>query len=211
MKKSHDDIFKEYYTSNKGKLFKPLELDINGYHYSYDIYWGNPEIIFDENTRKNGAPLAVKIMPTRLNAPNPRIFVHEGLTQEYGDVFDLVVAHEIGHLFLDDVVGLTRPSALYYVDVNQAEAWADYFAYCFFREYRDMDKIDDFYSILKDVGKIQIQLYNREHLQGMDEKISDLKNLNQSIQENLESKNPVVIQITEAIKITLNTIGDIFG
>jgi Zn-dependent peptidase ImmA (M78 family) len=123
------------------------------------------------------------------------------------------VAHEIGHLWLDDVVGLTRPTAEFYVDELRAEAWADYFAYNFFRKYRALTDINDFYSILRESGIIQSQLYHREPTEiskGMEEKIDELKNLNQAILNGLAAQNPVLIQITEAIEITLDAVGDIF-
>lgn len=213
MNQSHADIFRDYYYTNKGRLYKSFEININSFQHSYDIYWGDPEIIFDDKTRKNSSPLAVRIMPTRMNAPNPRVFIHEELTQEHGDVFDLVVAHEIGHLWLDDVVGLTRPTAEFYVDEHRAEVWADYFAYCYFREYRELNDLDDFCSIMKEAGMIQSKLYHRdsgEIIQGMDEKITEFEELNQSIKDGLAAKNPVINQITEAIKITLVAVGDIF-
>ena len=213
MNQSHADIFRDYYYTNKGRLYKSFDININSFQQEYDIYWGDPEIIFDDKTRKNSSPLAVKIMPTRVNAPNPRIFIHEGLTQEHGNVFELVVTHEIGHLWLDDVVGLTRPSAKFYVDPIRAEAWADYFAYTYFRKYRDLNDLDVFCSIMRETGRVQSLLYHREPavtLKGMDEKISELKNLNQSIKDGLAVKNPVFSQIAEAIEITLDSVGDIF-
>jgi hypothetical protein len=87
MNQSHADIFRDYYYSNKGTQFRAFEININSFQEKYDIYWGDPEVIFDEKARKNSCPLAVRIMPTRLNAPNPRIFIHEELTQEAWSCF----------------------------------------------------------------------------------------------------------------------------
>ena len=213
MNQSHADIFRDYYYTDRGKLYKSFDIKIGSFQEKYDIYWGEPEIIFDDNTRKYSFPLAVRVLPTRLHTPNPRIFVHDELTQEHRAVFELVVAHEIGHLWLDDVVGITRPTADFYVDAIRAEAWADYFAFCFFRKYRDLVDIETFCTIMKDAVRIQSQLYNREtavNLKGMDEKISELKSLHQSIKDGLAAKNPVFCQISDAIKITLNAIGDMF-
>ncbi len=214
MNQSHAKIFRDYYYTNKGRLYKSFEININSFQHSYDIYWGDPEIIFDDKTRKISSPLAVRIMPTRMNAPNPRVFIHEELTQEHGNVFELVVAHEVGHLWLDDIVGLTRPTAEFYVDEHRAEVWADYFAYSYFCKYRDLNNLDDFLNIMKEAGRVQSQLYHREPgeiLRVMDEKITDLKNLNQSILDDLAAQNPVISQIREAIEITLDAVGDILS
>jgi len=202
MIKTQSDRFREYYYGNKGTKYKSFEFRINNSHQEYDIYWGDPNVIFDEKTRMNGSPLAVRIMPTRLNAPNPRIFIHEKLTQEHNDIFELVVAHEIGHLWLDDVVGLSRPTAEFYINNQQAEIWADYFAYSFFKKYRSMESLEEFGYVLKEAGNLQSQLYNSDPdriEQATNERIADLHELEKGIEKDLKDNNQIIIMIRISI------------
>jgi Zn-dependent protease with chaperone function len=122
----YNELFKDYYLSNRGKKYKSFSIAINRYHYKYDIYWGDPNIIFDKATINVLLPLAVTVIPHRFNYPNPRIFLHEKLEVK-NDAFEVVVAHEIGHLWLHDIIGINNPSTTNCMNESDSEKWADYF------------------------------------------------------------------------------------
>jgi hypothetical protein len=76
-KVTKNDLFRDYYFNNKGTLYKSFDININNFHHSYDIYWGNPDIIFNNDGYTIYHPLAVTQIPQRKNYPNQRIFLHE--------------------------------------------------------------------------------------------------------------------------------------
>jgi len=207
-------IFKDYYFSNKGILYKTFETNINKCHYIYDIYWGEPEIIFEGGNGKNNYSLAVSIIPQRKNYPNSRIYLHKKLGLNNKNIFEVVVAHEIGHLFLHDVIGINHQMTNSYMKESETEIWADYFAYSFFKKFREINAIEEFYSIMKETSDFQMQLYNLDVTEYKEStyynKIKNVKLLDDKI--NMEMTNPysVLNQIINAIEITLDEIGDLF-
>lgn len=74
---SHHERFKKFYFEKEGKLYRSIELRIGDYTYNYDIRWGDPNIIFDPQSKKNTWPLAVTIIPHRYGYPVPGVFLHE--------------------------------------------------------------------------------------------------------------------------------------
>ena len=206
--------FKDYYKNNQGIFYKKFSTDINNIHYDYDIYWGEPEIIFDQYTLLHTFPLAVSIIPQFKNWPNSRIYLHEKLTQENKNIFEMIIAHEIGHFFLHDVVGVTRPSALNFMDENTAEIWADYFSYSFFLKYRNLQKIEGFYSIMEEACNLQYRIYNlnpEEHKElAYTQKVHKLQTLKDTIIKGMENNLSLYLQMEKAIEIMLMALGDIF-
>jgi len=156
---SYNEIFKEYYFNNKGIIYKSFAIKINDYQYNYDIYWGDPNIIFDKETQIENLPLAVTIIPHRKYYPNARIYLHKEI-EEKNKAFEVVVAHEIGHLWLHDIVGFNNPYTNNIMNEYESEKWADYFSYCFFKKYRNVDNIESFIIKLEEVNKIQIKIYD---------------------------------------------------
>ncbi len=211
---SYNDLFKDYYFNNKGIVFKSFEININNFHSRYDIYWGDPNIIFDERTLIKTFPLAVTTIPHRYNYPNPRIFLHEKLEKKYNNVFELVITHEIGHLWLHDIVGFNNPSTSNIMKENESEIWADYFSYSFFVKYRNITCFENFIKILEEASNLQIKIYDLDPKQHMEftftRKIENLKLKEKKINFEYENGNPTVIQMKNAIEITLNALGDIF-
>ncbi len=210
----HNDLFKDYYFNNKGTLFKSFEMNINNFHSSYDIYWGDPNIIFDERTLIETFSLAVTIISNRYNYPNPRIFLHEKLEKKNKNVFEMVIAHEIGHLWLHDIVGFNNPSTSTFMKENESEKWADYFSYSFFVKYRNINCLENFIKILEEAGNLQIKIYNLDPNQHKEftftGKIESLKLFEEKINFEFKDGNPTIIQMKNAIEITLNALGDIF-
>jgi hypothetical protein len=209
---TYKDLFKDYYFKNKGTLFKSFEISINNFHYSYDIYWGDPNIIFDEITLKNTFPLAVTIIPHRYNYPNSRIFLHEKLETKYKNVFEMVIAHEIGHLWLHDIVGFNNPHTSSYMSENDSEIWADYFSYCFFVKYKFINCLEDFNKILEEAHDLQTKLYDIYPQQKKElfyNRIEKIQLLDKKI-NSIENNNTEINRMVNTIKITLNALGDIF-
>lgn len=208
---SQKDLFKDYYFNNKGTIYKSFEIKINSFNYNYDIYWGDPNIIFDKKNLRETFPLAVTTIPHRNNYPNPRIYLHEKLEKKYNDIFEMVIAHEIGHLWLHDVVGFNNPSTNYFMEEKESEIWADFFSYCFFVKYRKIDNLDKFNKILEKANNLQIEIYNLKPEQyiklTLTKKIECLKILKEKI--NLV-ENPKITHMKKAIEISLNSLGDIF-
>ncbi len=210
---SYNDLFKEYYSTNKGIIFKSFEININSSHYSYDIYWGDPNIIFDEKILEKTFPLAVTTIPHRYNYPRPRIYLHEKLEKKYTNVFELVISHEIGHLWLHDIVGFNNPSTCNFMDEKESEIWADHFSFSFFVKYRNT-LIGDFIRILEEAGNLQIKIYGLDPEQYTEsiftKKIKNFKVDEAKIDFQFRNGNPVIIQMEKAIEITLKALGDIF-
>ena len=211
---SHRELFKNYYLSNKGILFKSFEINISNFHYRYDIYWGDPNVIFDARARTKTFPLAITTIPHRYGYPNPRIYLHERLDRNYGNVFELVIAHEIGHLWLHDIVGFNNPSTGNFMNEEQSEIWADYFSYSFFVKHRNITSLDSFGRILEDASNLQLEIYDLDPKQHMEltytRKMENLRLREEKNNLEYENGNPVIIQIRNAVEITLNALGDIF-
>ncbi len=211
---SHNDLFKDYYFNNKGILFKSFEINISKFHSRYDIYWGDPNIIFDVRTLTKTFPLAVTTIPHRYNYPKSRIFLHEKLRRKYDNVFELVIAHEIGHLWLHDIVGFNNPSTSSFMKEDESEIWADYFSYSFFIKYRNITCFENFIKILEEAGNLQIKIYDLDPKQHMEftfaGKTDNLRLKEERINFEYKNGNPTIIQMKNAIEITLNALGDIF-
>lgn len=212
---SRDKLFKEYYFNNEGTLFKSFEISINTFNYSYSIYWGDPDIIFDGKTLRETYPLAVTIIPQRNNYPNPRIYLHEKLETKYNNAFEVVVAHEIGHLWLHDIVGINNPSTSNYMSEKESEIWADYFAFSYFVKYRNINCLEDFSKVLEEASRLQVEIYNLDPGQHMEStfinRMNDLKLLEENISIRIENEKSFMAQMKNAIEITLSALGDIFN
>jgi len=149
--------FKDYYLGNMGKLFKSFETNINNHHFYYDIYWGDPDIIFDNRVLYDIYPLAVTMIPQSTKYPNSRIFIHEKLDLKFKHEFKIVLAHEIGHLWLHDVVGINHRMTTARMEEHEAEIWADYFAFRTMQKYSEISSLDSFNIHYEKISNLQVQ------------------------------------------------------
>ena len=211
---SWNDLFKDYYFNNKGTFLKSFEIEINSFHVSYDIYWGDPIVIFDKKTLKESFPLAVTVIPQRNIVQNPRIFLHEKVEEKYGKSFEMIVAHEIGHIWLHDIVGFNHPMTGNSMTEYESDIWADYFTYSYFIRYRNITCLEKFKKIIKDVINLQMQIFNLDPKQHMEyaynERIKNLKGLDDDVKMKIKNRKQKIMQMTNAIEISLNSLGDIF-
>ncbi len=211
---SHEGQFRDYYFHNKGTLFRSFEITINDFHYSYDIYWGDPNVIFAPRALAQEFPLAVTTIPRRYHYPNPRIFLHDKLERKYDRVFELVIAHEIGHLWLHDIVGFNNPATSDRMSEEDSEVWADYFSYSFFVSYRGVYSLDDFAPVLEGASNLQLQIYDLDpqvHRElTFTKKMEKLTLQAKSIEVECNRGNQVAIHMKNAAAVTLKALGDIF-
>jgi hypothetical protein len=211
---SHEDLFREYYHGNSGRLYKSFQLEIGNHKYKYDIYWGDPKVIFDSRSIADKYPLAVTAIPHRYPSPNPRVFLHEELEEKYGNAFEFVVTHEIGHLWLHDIIGFNNPSTENLMNESDSEIWADYFAYSFFLKYRQTAGLDAFEKVLKEASDIQLKMYKLDPERHIEftfiRKLDNLKRHKEGIELQCEKGNQIYIHMKNATEITLNALGDIF-
>ena len=215
MNPSHEDVFRDYYFQNKGTLFRSFEIAINDFHYSYDIYWGDPSVIFAPRALAQEFPLAVTTIPHRYHYPKPRIFLHDKLERKYDRVFELVVAHEIGHLWLHDIVGFNNPATRNPISEEDSEVWADYFAYSFFINYGRVSSLDAFAGVLEEASNLQLQVYDLDpkvHRElTFTRKMVNLTLKAESIDLECNRGSQAAIHMKNAVEITLKALGDIFG
>jgi len=206
------EIFRDYYLNDLGKKYKSFEISINGFHYNYDIYWGDPAIIFDSKTMNTLLPLAVTTISHRENYPNPRIFLHDKLENK-NEAFVVVVAHEIGHLWLHDIIGFNNPSTTYIMNETESEKWADYFSYCYFKKYRNATDYNIFSSKLRDVAILQMKIYELNNEQTADlnyyKRDSELKKLVETIKSKNNDLDQFESQMYARANITIDALGDI--
>lgn len=214
-KATHEAAFRDYYLSNKGRLFRSFEIRIGDHRYHYDIYWGDPNIVFSPQVRKDTFPLAVTTIPRRMGYPDPRIFLHDMLNEKHGAVFETVVAHEIGHLWLHDVVGINHPRTASRMEETEAEHWADHFSYCFFRKYRDLTAPEGFAGLLIDAAELQARFYGIDQKEaeslGLKERPKDFVKFEKLLAVQLDSQDPMCVQMRSAAETTLCALGDVFN
>jgi hypothetical protein len=200
--------FNEYYKNNMGILFKKFDMIIGNRYLVYDIYWADPGIIFNGINVIEKLPLAVTIIPKVTSHPNPRIFLHEKLELKYKDVFEFVITHEIGHLWLYDIIGVHQ-----HLTPCDVEIWADYFAYNFFIKYRNITKLEQFNNILNKTLILQGQINNIPHEtfnKVFHKKMEDIRMLIEKIKIDQINENIFKLQLENTIDPTLNSLGDIF-
>jgi hypothetical protein len=212
---SHQDLFKTYYSCNKGTLFRHFEIAIGDFHYRYDIYWGDPSVIFDLVALEKKFPLAVTTIPQIAHYPDTRIYLHERLERKHVRVFELVIAHEIGHLWLHDIVGVNNRLTDSRMSESEAEVWADYFSYCYFVKYRNLSCPDDFALILKEASNLQMALYDLDPVSHVEvtftKKMESLRAKISGVALASREGDPVAIHMGNAIDTTLDALGDIFA
>lgn len=210
----YNNLFKDYYFNNKGIFFKTFEININNINNRYEIYWGDPDIIFDRISLKEKYPLALTIIPRKKNAPHPRIFLHEKLEKKFTNSFEMVIAHEIGHLWLHDVVGVNHPMTNNSMEEYETEIWSDYFAYEFFVKYRNVYSLEIFNKIIEEAINLQMYIYNLNPEQYMKyvytERVENLKILDNKVKIGVGNRDQTMIQMLKAIEITLYSLGDVF-
>lgn len=207
------ELFREYYRTNMGQLYKHLEFCINGRVFKYDIYWGDPAIIFDSSAIRNHS-LAVAVTPKWAHDPDPRIFLHEKLTTRFRNAFEMIVAHEIGHMWLYDIVGLTRPESVNCIDETEAEVYADYFSFRFFLKYRGIGTLEQFSGIIDEASACTRYVYGLDPVPGPDsllaQKKEDLAAFVKNWNVGIERGDVFILQVDNAIDLTLDALGDPF-
>jgi predicted SprT family Zn-dependent metalloprotease len=182
---NNNKLFNDYYKNNNGKLFKIFKININNNPLIFDIYWGDPDIIFDKLTLVP-YPLAFIKFPKWKNDPNTRIYLHEKVDINYATAFEFILAHEIGHFCLFDIFGINHPKGNVFLDEYTTEVWADFFAYKYFMKYRNINNFEQFEKILIEVDNLQNFIYNitpdvcKEY--SFTNKIKDLQLLKEKIQ-----------------------------
>jgi hypothetical protein len=212
---SHQDLFRAYYFGNKGTLFRHFEIAIGDFHYRYDIYWGDPSIIFDPGALEEKFPLAVTTIPQRAHYPDTRIYLHERLERKHTCVFELVIAHEIGHLWLHDIVGFNNLLTNSRMSESDSEVWADYFSYCYFVKYRTLSCVDDFAQALKEASNLQMAVYNldpKSHVElTFTRKMERLRAKIEEVDLGCREGDHIAIHMKNAVDTTLDALGDIFA
>lgn len=208
------DLFKEYFFQNKGQFYKSFKIIIRNHQYNYDIYWGDPKIIFLQKSLSKKYPLAVTVIPHRNNYPKPRIFLHKDIKIENKYVFELIITHEIGHLWLHDILGYNNPSTEYLMEESESEIWADFFSYNFFKIFRNIKNIKNYLKLLKGASKVQMDLYNLNPKKYIEDtfnvKMKNLILLQDKVSNETRKENLLIIHMMNAMEITLHTLGDIF-
>jgi len=206
-------LFNDYYINNNGTLYKEFEININNSRKIFDIYWGDPNIIFDKNECLP-YPLAFIKFPKYVHEPNTRIYLHEKIDKKYTTAFEFILAHEIGHFCLFDIFGINHPRGNIFLDERNTEIWADFFAYKYFIKYRNINNLENFEKILIEVDNLQNIIYGitpdvcNEY--SFTNKIKDLKllidkikidcnNGEQNILLMLDTFDEILIQIKELI------------
>jgi len=204
----------EYQRSNSGKLMLAFNIVLGSQIYQYDIFWGDPSIIFDQETRFNSSPLAVTLIPHRHGLPATRVFLHEGLNPNNVNVFEMVVAHEIGHLWLHDIVGFNNPSTRQSMSERDTESWCDYFAYCFFQKYRGISNAESFSEIIRSTGELQMELYSidktPENIEHFSTRANDFLQFSFKVGVLQIDGDRFVAQMLSTIETTLVALSDIF-
>lgn len=206
--KSQYEIFNDYWHSDGGTFYKKIEFSIDNCSFASDIYWADPNIIFHDIAVDKYLPLAKTVIPVYTNHPYPRIFVHHNLTRKYKDIFEYVVTHEIGHLWLYEILGTKAEFT-----GHELEAWADLFSCIFFMKYRNVEDLDQFNKTLNYSVNIQGKLYKlplEGGIHNYDKKKEEIEALVAKSEASRLSDNPRIFLIANSIEPTLDAMGDIF-
>ena len=155
----YNKSFEEYYKNSKGTFYKQYEIIVNNTKKFFDIYWGDPNIIFGKSIDVP-YPLAFIKFPQWASEPDTRIYLHDKIEIKYNTAFEYILSHEIGHFCLFDIFGINHPKGNIFLNVNDTEVWADYFAYLYFKKYRNINNIEQLNNILLEVDNLQNLLYN---------------------------------------------------
>jgi hypothetical protein len=207
-------LFKDFYHKNMGVLYKSIFYSINNHRYHFDIIWGKPEIIFDQSSINEQLPLAVSIISHKMNDPDPRIYIHSALKYK-NEVFKLVIMHEIGHIWLHDIVGFNNPYTDNHMDDFESEKWADYFSYCYFSRTRKKATVKHFIKILEKAHDTQMKLYGidlKNHPKfGNYTRNTYFLEFENMVRNAIIQNDSFYCDLKNAIDITLNEIGNIFN
>jgi hypothetical protein len=193
---------------NNSIFYKQIKLFLEPRSFIFDIYWADPRSIFKEEIIDR-LPLASTVFPNGNNIPNPRIYLHTNLTIEYKSVFEAVIAHEIGHLWLYDIIHVHNQ-----LTPDEREVWADYFAFYFFAKYRNITDLEQFSQILNEVLLFQGKIYNippSSFDSVFGRKAEDINALVENIQLEYSKGDLYNYQIAITIEPILNSLGDIFN
>ena len=150
--KSRQALFNDYYHNKKGIWYKTIDVFLDERHLVYEFYWADPKIVFYD--RDDLYPLAKTLILAPSSIINRRIYLHENLTRKYKKVFEYVVTHEIGHLWLFDILGIHHE-----FQGDELEAWADLFSLFFFVRYRKITELTQFNKILDNAVAVLAKLY----------------------------------------------------
>ena len=196
-------MFNEFYENDSGILYRNFNVAVSGRHFAYGIYWAAPEIVFNEDIIRM-MPLAITV----IKHPKHKIFLHEKLKPEHKDIFEYVVAHEVGHLWLYDIINIRQEFS-----GDELEIWADYFAYSFLVKYRRLSGLEQFDNILNDTLRLQGKIYNVDSALFNDifhRKMEDVKSLIGTIEAERRNGDIYRSQIEKTIEPMLNAVGDLF-
>jgi len=201
------EIFNEYWSNNEGTFYKKIDFYMGKRHFVYDIYWADPKVIFYDFDLMKQLPLAKTVIPVNTNHPYPRIFLHNNLTRRYKNIFEYVIMHEIGHLWLFEGLGIRKEFA-----GNELEAFADLFSCLFFMKYRNIEDIDQFNVILNNTTDLQAKFYKIPlHLIKVihNKKMEEIEMFVAKSEASRLSDNPHIFKIANSIEPALDALGDI--
>ena len=196
------------------EIYKTVTLEINDWKRSYTVYWGEPEDIFNEKDIERIHPLAITIIPKRLNLPDTHISLHNRLKDFPGLGFEFVIAHELGHIWLHDVLGfnfnINSPS----IGEFDSEVYADFFAYSFFKNYRGIKTVTDLKPIFDEIFNIQTQTYTNLSLKPLEDyyidRLNYLSDHDSKFTLALKNKDTKTLQIEQGLELTINSLGQLF-
>ena len=151
--------FNNYHKNNEGMLYRHYDIAINNTSRPFDVYWGNPDIIFGKSLEVP-YPLAFIQFPKWASEPDTRIYLHEKIELKYSTAFEYILAHEIGHFCLFNIFGINHQKGNVFINVLETEVWADYFAYLYFNKYRKIHTIEQLECVLSEIDNLQKILYN---------------------------------------------------
>jgi len=200
-------IYKDYCDQKKGRLYKSVNFSFETEEYVYDIYWADPKIVF-YNADAKLMPIACLTYPLGTLVSNARIYLHEKLTEEYEDIFEYIIMHEIGHSWFYDFMGIRSG-----FDNHEFEALADLFATIFFMKFRNFADLDQVNTLINNIITLQAKLYNiplNNISQFYNTKKFEIELLVAKSKASMLSDDHYVFNMTNSIEPALDALGDIF-
>ena len=127
----------------------------------------------------------------------------------------MIVSHEIGHMWLNDIVGLTRQKSNFMIDAFEAEVYADFFSFRFFLMYRGIRTLNQFSAIIDEASACIRNVYELDIVPGPDLLLAQKKEAFAAFVKNwdagIERGNVFNLQVDSAIDLSLCALGDLFA